>query len=156
MGINGRVALLDGIRRISQFVFLYQAEDGIRDDLVTGVQTCALPISGYGGVSLYPEAVRAYRPTLEIDAATHRFKYRPDFSQLAITEQTGFVLFSRPCNPTGNVLTDAEVQRIASLAADVPVFIDSAYAPPFPALNFTEMTPELAPNVVHEIGRAHV
>src|SRR5207244_7402665 len=25
--------------------FLFQAEDGIRDDLVTGVQTCALPIS---------------------------------------------------------------------------------------------------------------
>src|SRR5207244_7514492 len=26
-------------------VFFFQAEDGIRDDLVTGVQTCALPIS---------------------------------------------------------------------------------------------------------------
>src|SRR5207244_4547691 len=27
-------------------VFFFQAEDGIRDDLVTGVQTCALPIYG--------------------------------------------------------------------------------------------------------------
>src|SRR5205823_10882527 len=27
------------------FVFFFQAEDGIRDKLVTGVQTCALPIS---------------------------------------------------------------------------------------------------------------
>src|SRR5258708_37923315 len=27
--------------------FFFQAEDGIRDDLVTGVQTCALPISDY-------------------------------------------------------------------------------------------------------------
>src|SRR5947208_8915738 len=27
--------------------FFFQAEDGIRDDLVTGVQTCALPISGF-------------------------------------------------------------------------------------------------------------
>ena len=27
------------------FFFFFQAEDGIRDDLVTGVQTCALPIS---------------------------------------------------------------------------------------------------------------
>src|SRR5258708_19282848 len=26
------------------FYFFFQAEDGIRDDLVTGVQTCALPI----------------------------------------------------------------------------------------------------------------
>src|SRR5438552_1811345 len=26
------------------FIFFFQAEDGIRDDLVTGVKTCALPI----------------------------------------------------------------------------------------------------------------
>src|SRR6266404_3221224 len=27
------------------YIFFFQAEDGIRDKLVTGVQTCALPIS---------------------------------------------------------------------------------------------------------------
>src|SRR2546421_6587006 len=30
--------------RVSVFVFFFQAEDGIRDLIVTGVQTCALPI----------------------------------------------------------------------------------------------------------------
>src|SRR5258708_34241963 len=30
--------------RILCLFFFFQAEDGIRDDLVTGVQTCALPI----------------------------------------------------------------------------------------------------------------
>src|SRR6266536_3259210 len=30
-------------------LFFFQAEDGIRDPLVTGVQTCALPISGESG-----------------------------------------------------------------------------------------------------------
>src|SRR5690625_5572640 len=30
------------------FFFLFQAEDGIRDGHVTGVQTCALPIFGDG------------------------------------------------------------------------------------------------------------
>src|SRR5205823_4617280 len=30
------------------FFFFFQAEDGIRDKLVTGVQTCALPISDDG------------------------------------------------------------------------------------------------------------
>lgn len=114
-----------------------------------------LPLSpdytGYGGVSLVPEALIAYKPTLDIDATAHRFKYRPDFSQLTITENTGCVIFSRPCNPTGNVMTDEEVSKIAALAApyDVPVFIDSAYAPPFPALNFTEMTPVFGSNIVH-------
>src|SRR5947208_5064955 len=33
---------------LREFFFFFQAEDGIRDDLVTGVQTCALPISELG------------------------------------------------------------------------------------------------------------
>src|SRR5699024_11346605 len=41
---------------VSSFIiyFFFQAEDGIRDRNVTGVQTCALPISP---VLNYPEAV---------------------------------------------------------------------------------------------------
>src|SRR5258708_16152263 len=35
---------VDGMNSVAFFFF--QAEDGIRDDLVTGVQTCALPICG--------------------------------------------------------------------------------------------------------------
>src|SRR5436305_9234222 len=35
--------------RITTFPFYFQAEDGIRDADVTGVQTCALPIWGTGG-----------------------------------------------------------------------------------------------------------
>ncbi|MBD2103492.1 valine--pyruvate transaminase [Leptolyngbya sp. FACHB-261] len=114
-----------------------------------------LPLSpdytGYGGVSLYPEAVVSYRPTLEVQESTHRFKYRPDFSRLVIDQSTGCVIFSRPCNPTGNVLSDEEVDKIAALAAphDVPVLVDSAYGPPFPALNFTELTPRFGGNLVH-------
>ncbi|AOW99872.1 valine--pyruvate transaminase [Moorena producens PAL-8-15-08-1] len=114
-----------------------------------------LPLSpeytGYGGVSLTPEAVYAYKPTLDINQQQHRFKYRPDFSQLTISQETGCVIVSRPCNPTGNVLTDEEVIKIAEMAApfNVPVLIDAAYAPPFPALNFTEMTPVFRDNIIH-------
>lgn len=114
-----------------------------------------LPLSpdytGYGGVSLIPEALKAYKPSLDIDTAGHHFKYRPDFDRFEVNENTGFVLFSRPCNPTGNVMTDEEVARIADLAAaqNVPVFVDSAYAAPFPALNFTEMTPLFGKTIVH-------
>src|SRR5438552_3658648 len=31
-------------KELTKMHFFFQAEDGIRDDLVTGVQTCALPI----------------------------------------------------------------------------------------------------------------
>src|SRR5690348_18513198 len=33
------------------FIFFFQAEDGIRDGRVTGVQTCALPIFARGDLS---------------------------------------------------------------------------------------------------------
>src|SRR5256885_9113822 len=46
----------------SAVCFFFQAEDGIRDYKVTGVQTCALPIScvdstpvDHGGVSMAPQ-----------------------------------------------------------------------------------------------------
>jgi len=142
----------------SQSIYFYAANafGGYTGD--GQLKQIVLPLSpdytGYGGVSLIPEAVFAYQPTLEVDAAAHRFKYRPDFSQLAIDKNTGCVIFSRPCNPTGNVLTQEEVEKIAALAAphDVPVFVDSAYAPPFPALNYTDMTPVFGENIVHCIS----
>src|SRR5438874_9208037 len=37
-----------------QFIFFFQAEDGIRDLYVTGVQTCALPISVCHGLWARP------------------------------------------------------------------------------------------------------
>src|SRR5690606_41081612 len=40
-------------------VFFFQAEDGIRDFHVTGVQTCALPISRPGAASAYEFELRA-------------------------------------------------------------------------------------------------
>ncbi len=114
-----------------------------------------LPLSpdytGYGGVSLTPASLLAYKPRIDLQDRKHRFKYRPDFDQLCFDSQTGCVIFSRPCNPTGNVLTDAEVRQIVNLAQplNIPVFIDSAYGPPFPGLNYTEYQPVFAPNVIH-------
>src|SRR5229473_3758264 len=43
------------------FFFFFQAEDGIRDKLVTGVQTCALPISGAREAAARIRADRAAR-----------------------------------------------------------------------------------------------
>ncbi len=139
----------------SQALYLYAANAFGGYTRSGELRKIVLPLSpdytGYGGVSLTPEALIAYKPTIEIDEEKHRFKYRPDFSQLQIDRQTGCVIFSRPCNPTGNVISDKEVRKIADLAAshNVPVLIDSAYAPPFPALNFTEMNPQFGDNIIH-------
>src|SRR2546429_7104072 len=39
------IVLALGVSVVWRFCFFFQAEDGIRDVAVTGVQTCALPIS---------------------------------------------------------------------------------------------------------------
>jgi len=49
----------------SSFFFFFQAEDGIRDVAVTGVQTCALPIS----VSLNSSDAQSFRPQAGFDSA---------------------------------------------------------------------------------------
>jgi valine--pyruvate aminotransferase len=119
------------------------------------LKNIVLPLSpdytGYGGICLVPEALKAYRPTLEINEANHRFKYRPNFDQLHFDDTTGCVIFSRPCNPTGNVLNPTEVQQIADLAApfNIPVLIDSAYGSPYPSLNYTDAAPIFGKTIVH-------
>src|SRR5258708_20434882 len=55
------VKVEDGKSEIG-LIFFFQAEDGIRDDLVTGVQTCALPIF----VVLIPCTLRNERPATSI------------------------------------------------------------------------------------------
>lgn len=139
----------------SQTLYFYAANGYAGPTESGAMKQVVLPLSpeytGYGGISLHPDMVTAYRPRLDIDATNHRFKYRPDFDQLKIDQSTGCVIFSRPCNPTGNVLTDFEVRQIAdqALPYGVPVFVDAAYGPPFPSLNFTELNPIFGSNLVH-------
>src|SRR5258708_27645612 len=56
--------------------FFFQAEDGIRDDLVTGVQTCALPIyangSDEGRIQPWPGRSAAVRHGLQVDVRAQR------------------------------------------------------------------------------------
>lgn len=139
----------------SQMLYFYAANTFGGYTSNGDLKQIVLPLSpdytGYGGISLALEALVSYKPALDIDTKAHRFKYHPDFSNLVITENTGCIIFSRPCNPTGNILSNDEIKKIADLARpyNIPIFIDSAYGPPFPALNFQEMTPVFGENIVH-------
>lgn len=117
-----------------------------------------LPLSpdytGYGGISLYENSLVSFVPNITTKEAEHKFKYHPNFDKLLIDQTSGCVIFSRPANPSGNIITDEEVHKIANAAKkySVPVFVDSAYATPYPGLNFTEMNPVFGDNIVHCIS----
>src|SRR3712207_7649796 len=57
---------------ITYIVFFFQAEDGIRDIGVTGVQTCALPIFISSGVSIRAITWNVFSPSSEPRARTVR------------------------------------------------------------------------------------
>ena len=104
---------------------------------------------GYSDAGLSESFFKATRPEIEmIDA--HTFKYHVDFSSLTLDEHTGAICVSRPTNPTGNVLTDAEMHRLDEMAKahGVPLIIDGAYGTPFPKLIFTEAEPLWNENIV--------
>ena len=104
---------------------------------------------GYSEVGLEPDFFRANRPEIEL-LDDRLFKYRVDFDRLKMDNSIGAVCFSRPTNPTGNVVTDEEVSRLRQLANSqgVPLIIDNAYGTPFPNIIFSEAHPVWDENIV--------
>jgi valine--pyruvate aminotransferase len=95
---------------------------------------------GYCDVGLADDLFIANKSQIEhID--DHVFKYHVDFDKIDITDEIGAICISRPTNPTGNVLTDAEIERLNELARanNIPLIIDNAYGMPFPNIIFTEV-----------------
>jgi len=104
---------------------------------------------GYADLGLCDDFFAAVRPRIEF-IGDDLFKYRVDFDAVRVTDEIGAICVSRPTNPTGNVLTDAEVQGLAQLAAEhgIPLILDNAYGVPFPGIVYTEATPFWNRNVI--------
>ena len=97
---------------------------------------------GYANQPASGDLFRAVRPRIE-KTGPHEFKYRVDFDRLEVADDVAAICVSRPTNPTGNVLTDAEIARLSELAKahGIPLIIDNAYGSPFPNILFTEAEP---------------
>jgi valine--pyruvate aminotransferase len=104
---------------------------------------------GYSDVGLVEDLFTANKPQIQhIDE--HLFKYHIDFDRFKITEEIGAVCVSRPTNPTGNVLTDSEIEKLSDIACanNVPLIIDNAYGTPFPNIIFTDARPIWNENII--------
>jgi valine--pyruvate aminotransferase len=97
---------------------------------------------GYADLGLCDDFFRAVRPKIDF-IGKDLFKYRVDFDALEVTDDIAAICVSRPTNPTGNVLTDNEVEGLARLARDhgIPLILDNAYGVPFPGIIYTDATP---------------
>ncbi len=97
---------------------------------------------GYAEAGLSDDHFVSYRPSIEL-LGDGLYKYHVDFDALTCGPDIGAICVSRPTNPTGNVLTDAEISRLSALARqhDLPLIIDNAYGTPFPSILYTDVTP---------------
>lgn len=104
---------------------------------------------GYTEVGIETDFFQSRKPHIEhLDNSF--FKYRIDFDTLSIGKEVGALCLSRPTNPTGNVVTDEEVERLRILtrSAGVPLILDNAYGAPFPNIIQSEITPVWDENIV--------
>jgi valine--pyruvate aminotransferase len=119
-----------------------------------GRRRILLPVTpeyvGYADTGLTDDLFTARRPIIE-ELHDGFFKYRLDMSEAALDTAIGAVCVSRPTNPTGNVLTDAEITSLDELcrASRVPLIIDGAYGAPFPNIVFTAAQPVWNRNIVY-------
>ena len=133
------------------FFFLFNLFAGQRTD--GGTARILLPLApeyiGYADLGLTPGTLLA-QPAGIRDLGAGFFKYFVDFERLQVPADVGALCVSRPTNPSGNVLTLDELQRLDTLARAhrVPLIVDAAYGLPFPGIQHEQFASLWNPNVV--------
>jgi valine--pyruvate aminotransferase len=143
------VALTAGSQLAFFFLFNWLAgprPDGARRRLL-------LPLApeyiGYADLGL-GDAMLTSQPAQIDELPDGFFKYRLDVDRLDVADDVAAICVSRPTNPSGNVLSLAEVEQLDTLARSrsVPLIVDAAYGPPFPGLQYDDDTVLWNPNVI--------
>jgi valine--pyruvate aminotransferase len=92
---------------------------------------------GYSDLGLADDQFTGIKPVIEKPDG-NIFKYHVDFEGLSVDRGIGALCVSRPTNPSGNVLTDVEMEKLGSIAREskIPFIVDNAYGMPFPNIMF--------------------
>ena len=135
----------------SAFFILYNLFAGKMKD--GSHRTIHLPLSpeylGYADIGLSDNFFSATKPIIE-DLEQDLFKYRVNFNNLSLDDNIAALCVSRPTNPTGNVLTDGEMEHLDEIAQQqkIPLIVDGAYGLPFPNIIFNDAKPHWNQNTI--------
>ena len=141
---EGNIAITNGSQ--ASFFTLFNLFAGEMPD--GSYKKVLLPIApeyiGYADQGLSEGMFVSVKPEIhELD--NQQFKYQIDFDKLTQTlkqENIGVICISRPTNPTGNVITDDELDKLDQIAQEnnIPLVVDNAYGNPFPGVIYTDAT----------------
>src|SRR5688572_31050471 len=108
-----------------RYVFFFQAEDGIRDLTMTGVQTCALPISRPRLSRAKEPGARAYAASV-VGAWASRLPNALELLRPLVADEHPRVRLQAVVACT--YVTNAQAMEVAAVAADFPAdkFLDYA------------------------------
>ncbi len=109
---------------------------------------------GYADQILDEDSILCCKPRIELLGERY-FKYYIDFNAVEDIlkregPSIGAIFVSRPTNPSGNVLTDSELESLAALSErfNIPFILDTAYGKPFPGIDFVDSKPFWRENVI--------
>ncbi|HOP30221.1 MAG TPA: valine--pyruvate transaminase [Spirochaetota bacterium] len=144
------IALTNGSQ--SAFFLLFNMFSGRYSD--GSFKKILLPLTpeyiGYADAGLSSEDIfTSIRPEITF-LGDNMFKYSIDFDRLVVDDHIGAICVSRPTNPTGNVVSDTEIEKLMVLSKKhgIPLIIDNAYGTPFPNIIFTDVKPYWDENVI--------
>lgn len=112
---------------------------------------------GYADQGIEPDMFTARLPKIEL-RSDHGFKYKIDFDNLHITDDVAAICVSRPTNPSGNVVTNEELERLSEIARvhGIPLIVDNAYGLPFPGVITDTAKPIFNENIVYSMSLSKV
>lgn len=146
------IAITNGSQ--SSFGILFNLFSGSFDDHQE--RQILLPLApeyiGYSDVGIGPQQrFKSIRPKIDhLEKERIFFKYKLDEGALNISDQFGAVCVSRPTNPTGNVISDSELQTLQHRCKEtsIPLIIDGAYGLPFPGIVFCNASAVWNPDTI--------
>lgn len=135
------IAITSGAQTAFFFLFNILAGEFVNGQKKKILLPLAPEYIGYANQGITQDIFTA-QPAIIEEKGRNRFKYHVDFEQLKICNEIAAICVSRPTNPSGNVLTDQEINQLSEISRSkkIPLIIDNAYGNPFPGVIFTEAT----------------
>lgn len=112
---------------------------------------------GYADQGLCENLFISGRPQIK-ETGSHEFHYTVDFDNLPFDESIAAIALSRPTNPTGNVMSDEEVEKLSKLAKENGIYlcIDNAYGAPFPNAIFGNASLPWGEHIIHTFSLSKI